>query len=703
MLWPLLLPLGLLLPGLNAFPYPNPESAYSDLVLAHYPYTAYLRAALLEGGRLPFWSPIILSGHPLAANPLAGMWYPPGWLALLLPLPLGFNLSIAAHLLWGGAGAYALARLEGRSHRAALLAGLTFTFMPKLFAHYGAGHLTLLYAVAWTPWLLWAARRRSGRTRWPWPPAILLALIFLADPRWAAYAGALWWGYALFQPARGTSEGLKPRIVFQLPRLFVRTLMAALLAAPLALPLLEFARRSSRANMAPEEVFSFSLPPGRLLGLAFPDFGGFHEWMLYPGALILLLALLAILWRKPLDGVAFWIWSALLSLLLSLGSALPLLPALARLPLFELLRVPARALFITGLSMAILAADALDELFGDVPEKDGRRARLLLLLLAAFALSFAGVVWLVTGELSPSFAWGGIALLFGAVWIALRLGGRVSAAPWFLGVMVFCLLDLALVSRSLFDPRPAREVFAEGAELAAYLAEQPGQFRVYSPSYSLPQQAAADYRLELADGVDPLQLQSYVDFMEAATGVPWDGYSVTLPPFAEGEPQRDNAPYRPDPALLGWLNVRYLAAQYDLEVAGLELVRRFGETRLYENLLALPRAWVKPADSPVGENTRSVDRVAWTPDAIAVEAEGPGLLVLAELAYPGWRVQIDGKPGELYLVAGMLRGVQLGPGRHEVVFAFRPLSLYLGLGLWAFACLFLAFDYHRSRKYSARI
>ena len=59
----LLLPLGLLLPGLNAFPYPNPESAYSDLVLAHYPYTAYLRAALLEGGRLPFWSPIILSGQ----------------------------------------------------------------------------------------------------------------------------------------------------------------------------------------------------------------------------------------------------------------------------------------------------------------------------------------------------------------------------------------------------------------------------------------------------------------------------------------------------------------------------------------------------------------------------------------------------------------------------------------------------------------
>ena len=33
-LWPLLLPLAILIPALNAFPYPSPDAAYSDLVLA---------------------------------------------------------------------------------------------------------------------------------------------------------------------------------------------------------------------------------------------------------------------------------------------------------------------------------------------------------------------------------------------------------------------------------------------------------------------------------------------------------------------------------------------------------------------------------------------------------------------------------------------------------------------------------------------
>jgi hypothetical protein len=111
------------------------------------------------------------------------MWYPPGWLALLLPLPLGFNIGVVIHLLWGGIGMYALARIEGRSQASAILVGMAFTALPKLYAHYGAGHLTLLYAVPWTPWLLWAHRRCLERSRWAWGPAVILALIFLADPR----------------------------------------------------------------------------------------------------------------------------------------------------------------------------------------------------------------------------------------------------------------------------------------------------------------------------------------------------------------------------------------------------------------------------------------------------------------------------------------------------------------------------------------
>ena len=43
-LWPLLLPLALFLPAINAFPYSSEQARYSDLVLAHYPY-ADMRSA----------------------------------------------------------------------------------------------------------------------------------------------------------------------------------------------------------------------------------------------------------------------------------------------------------------------------------------------------------------------------------------------------------------------------------------------------------------------------------------------------------------------------------------------------------------------------------------------------------------------------------------------------------------------------------
>jgi hypothetical protein len=299
------------------------------------------------------------------------------------------------------------------------------------------------------------------------------------------------------------------------------------------------------------------------------------------------------------------------------------------------------------------------------------------------------LAWLVTGEPAPGFLWGALAALFCAVWIGLRLDGRVDPQPWFLGLAVFCLLDWGLVANSMFTPRSPQVVFAENETLSAFLARQPGYFRIYSPSYSLPQQMAARYRLQLADGVDPLQLSTYVAFMEAATGVPVGGYSVTLPHFAGGEPKTDNAAYLPNPSLLGWLNVRYIAAEFELNVNGLVFLEQFGDTRLYENQHVLPRAWVQPIDAPVGESLRPVQLLEWAPERIALAAEGPGMLVLSELAYPGWQVQVDGQPEHLLLVAELLRGVQLDPGEHQVVFNFRSESLSLGLGLWALASVFL--------------
>ncbi len=68
----------------------------------------------------------------------------------------------------------------------------------------------------------------------------------------------------------------------------------------------------------------------------------------------------------------------------------------------------------------------------------------------------------------------------------------------------------------------------------------------------------------LAEGIDPLQLSAYAAFMEKASGVPMEGYSVTLPPFASGRPEVDNRAYLPDARLLGLLNVRYVVSEFEL-------------------------------------------------------------------------------------------------------------------------------------------
>ena len=194
MLWLLLflVPPLVLLPSIGQFYY-APGSSFSDLAISHYPNALFLLNAIKTGQGFPWWSPSILSGYPFAADPLSGLWYPPGLLALLLPLPAGFNLIVFVHMVFSGIGTFVWLRSRGLKSWAALAGGLAFEGLPKLVAHFAAGHLTLFYAAAWTPWLLLVVRQAAaeGGLRRGALAGACLALIFLADVRWAFYAAAL--------------------------------------------------------------------------------------------------------------------------------------------------------------------------------------------------------------------------------------------------------------------------------------------------------------------------------------------------------------------------------------------------------------------------------------------------------------------------------------------------------------------------------
>jgi hypothetical protein len=693
--WPLLLLPLLLVPVLDTYPYPSQQSKFSDITITHEPYTLFLRQSILADHQIPLWDPAILSGTPFFANPLSGLYYPPGWLALLLPLPYGFNLLVLAHLLWGGLGTYRLLRQEGLVREAAVLGSLALAALPKLFAHYGAGHLTLLYAVPWTPWLLWAeARSRKGGASTLWAqPGLILAITFLADVRWSLLAGLLWFGFAVQKRAGWI-------------HLARQAALAGLLSAPLALPLLELTRLATRAKLSSSDLLIYSLPPERLLGLLVPDFGGFHEYTLYAGEFVLALALVSLAAKSLRGRVWFW-WIVMgAAILLALGPATPLFSGLSRLPGFNLLRVPSRALFLGGLSFAMLAAYALDGMMNAIPAAEHPPVNLALAALAALTLGLAGLIAVLSGRMAFNLAWGGGAALLAAIWVGLGVSQRLNRQTWLVLLFLFTMLDLGVFDRQAFAPRSAPAVQEQGLAAARFLAQQPGVFRVYSPSYSLPQHTAQKAGLELADGVDPLQLNSYAAFMSAASGVPQSGYSVTLPPYAHGDPAVDNAAYHPDLLSLGLLNVRYIASAFDLDDPSLKLLQTLNGTRIYANLNARPRAWIqsssRPSPSLRPDAPQEAPILSRTPNRIVIQTppldpSSEYTLVTAEIAYPGWRVWVDGKPAQILVMDGLLRGVRIPGGVHQVVFIFLPLSLVGGLALWICGLILLYFLASRPR------
>lgn len=66
---------------------------------------------------------------------------------------------------------------------------------------------------------------------------------------------------------------------------------------------------------------------------------------------------------------------------------------------------------------------------------------------------------------------------------------------------------------------------------------------------------------------------------------------------------------------------------------------------------------------------------------IEIAADWPGVLVLSESAYPGWRVWVDGVEKECLKLNYLFQGVEIEKGRHRVDFVCRPQHFYLFLSI----------------------
>ena len=72
---------------------------------------------------------------------------------------------------------------------------------------------------------------------------------------------------------------------------------------------------------------------------------------------------------------------------------------------------------------------------------------------------------------------------------------------------------------------------------------------------------------------------------------------------------------------------------------------------------------------------------------LEVTLRSPGLVVLADVFYPGWRLEVDGQPVEILRVDRAMRGAIVPAGSHRLAYTYRPASVVAGAALSAVGAL----------------
>jgi len=162
------------------------------------------------------------------------------------------------------------------------------------------------------------------------------------------------------------------------------------------------------------------------------------------------------------------------------------------------------------------------------------------------------------------------------------------------------------------------------------------------------------------------------------------------------------------PGVLNMLNVRYLIFRF--RPPTIPFFAFSGDDYwVWENPQALPRPFVPrrvvrspPRDELLARMSADdfdaaavtyseddiaydgCDGTAWIvrehPQEVVIEArmETSGLVVLADLWYPGWMAEVDGQPVPIHRVNHGLRGVQVSRGTSTIVMRYSPMSFHYG-------------------------
>ena len=375
---------------------------------------------MIRAGQLPLWTPYTLAGYPLLSMAQVAIGYPLTWGYLFLPGQWAEQVYVLAPFLLAPAFTYAYARELGRSHLAALLAGLSFGY-GGMMCGFIANSGMLTNGLMWAPLVLLYVER--ARTR-PFTYSLLRAAlaytmaVLAGHGQSYVYTGLLAAGYGLFLSVssiytrRAGKHGDAARTAWTDWRPLLVALGTLVVAAGVAaLQLLESlraARYSIRSALGYEAFGEGSFTPREaLLSIGAPLYH-YVDTSAYLAPLALLLAAAAIVFaaRGLVRDTRLWFWLAVavVAFLLLLGTNTPLYRLAYRVPVLNQFRVPSRHTFEWTLAVSILAAygwDAVANRFAQRQRATPRASRFDLpvaLTLLAAGVACAALWWRATSR-----------------------------------------------------------------------------------------------------------------------------------------------------------------------------------------------------------------------------------------------------------------------------------------------------------------
>ena len=682
-----------------------------DLGHFHYPLRDFYSRAL-AGGDASLWFPNFFCGFYLHGEGQAGMGHP--WHLLIysiLSTARAFNVEILANYPWAFAGTYFLLRRRGLGRDSAGLGALMFAFAGFNLFHYM--HVNAVSVVAQVPWLLLAQdvairdERPRARALGRLAVGLLTASqLLMGYPQYVLYS-LLAEGFFLLALAREPGFGRMRMVGWVAAKA-----MGALGGSYQLLPTFHLLAHSSRSGIKSDPGFG-SLHPFNLVqivapylykarvvapkfwvnGISFPVLGPAeilldwraHEFGLYNGAIVPALAIWLGLRRRELGrfgppALAAGLL-AVLALAMSLGDYTPLFRVYSAVPMAGNFRIPARHVVLYHLATAILAAIALADLGRFAASRRsigwGRLAWLGLPLTLALVFTIGpdllGPTWPEAlrepPRSSPAARLDGL-ILIGAAGLLTALGGRgVRLAP--LGLLILAGVDQTYsMAGYLRHTESVVEAPAPGPNQEARVAV----IRKEVPPNLM---AVAGHRL--IDGYTGLGPRRRLDYDAEAT---WRASAVRVT-FDSSRPPADAWQFIPRPIPRARL-VSHVVLAADPPAGFTPAEANAALAAIDQTTTAIlhhaPLPALDPA-GPLGTATIARDR----PGSIEIETDAPAprLLVLSESHYPGWRVEVDGRPVDLLRVDYDFQGCPVGPGKHRVAFRFDPESARDGLRLSA--------------------